>query len=87
MACGRISDSSRFPAERGDDLDSCSSSSIGRNSDSSGGSSDGGDESGGDGEVQSLYKGPLDTMDALEEVLPVKYVFSFWLHLSVLVLV
>lgn len=63
----------RFPAEqRGNDFESCSSSSIGRNSDSS---SDGGDESGGESEVQSSYKGPLDTMDALEEVLPVKYVF------------
>ncbi|XP_018811493.1 uncharacterized protein LOC108984112 [Juglans regia] len=60
----------RFRAEqRGDDLESCSSSSIGRNSDSL---SDGGDESGGESEIQSSYKGPLDTMDALEEVLPVK---------------
>lgn len=75
MPCGRIYNSPRFPTERGGDLDSCSSSSIGRNSDSSGGSSDGGDESGGETEVQSSYKGPLDTMDALEEVLPVKYVF------------
>ncbi|OVA08347.1 hypothetical protein BVC80_209g72 [Macleaya cordata] len=50
--------------------DSCSSSSIGRNSDSSGRSveSDGEDET----EVQSSYKGPLDTMDALEEVLPIR---------------
>uniref|UniRef100_A0A5B7CBS5 Uncharacterized protein n=2 Tax=Davidia involucrata TaxID=16924 RepID=A0A5B7CBS5_DAVIN len=70
----------RFPAgetaknvvqKREEELDSCSSSSIGRNSDSSGGSSDGNDGSG-EGEVQSSYKGPLDTMDALEEVLPIK---------------
>ncbi|XP_015869910.3 protein OXIDATIVE STRESS 3 LIKE 1 isoform X2 [Ziziphus jujuba] len=52
------------------DSDSCSSSSIGRNSDLSGGSSDG-EESAND-EVQSSYKGPLGTMDALEEVLPLK---------------
>ncbi|XP_062149103.1 protein OXIDATIVE STRESS 3 LIKE 1-like [Alnus glutinosa] len=72
MPCGRIYNSQRFPTERGGDLDSCSSSSIGGNSDLSGGSSDGGDESGGETEVQSSFKGPLDTMDALEEVLPVK---------------
>lgn len=50
--------------------DSCSSSSLGRNSDLSGGSSDGEDSA--DDEVQSSFKGPLDTMDALEEVLPIK---------------
>jgi hypothetical protein len=75
MPCIPIYDSPRFPAERVGDMDSCSSSSIGRNSDSSAGSSDGGDESGGESEVQSSYKGPLDTMNALEEVLPLKYVF------------
>ncbi|CAL9027562.1 unnamed protein product [Prunus brigantina] len=52
------------------DLDSCSSSSVGRNSDSSNGSSEGDDS--GEAEIQSSYKGPLDTMDQLEEVLPVK---------------
>ncbi|GMY36447.1 protein OXIDATIVE STRESS 3 LIKE 2-like [Fagus crenata] len=72
MPCIPIYDSPRFPAERVGDMDSCSSSSIGRNSDSSAGSSDGGDESGGESEVQSSYKGPLDTMNALEEVLPLK---------------
>lgn len=53
------------------ELDSCSSSSIGRNSDSSGRlsvESDGEDET----EAQSSYKGPLDTMDSLEEVLPIR---------------
>ncbi|XP_043718611.1 uncharacterized protein LOC122666638 [Telopea speciosissima] len=50
-------------------LDSCSSS-IGRNSDLSCRSSDG--EDSGEIEVQSSYKGPLDTMDALEEVLPIR---------------
>ncbi|KAL5572345.1 hypothetical protein UlMin_021942 [Ulmus minor] len=50
--------------------DSCSSTSIGRNSDLSDGSSIGDDS--GDDEVQSSYKGPLDTMDALQEVLPIK---------------
>lgn len=57
------------------DSDSCSSSSIGRNSDLSGGSLDGEDSA--DDEVQSSYKGPLDTMDALEEVLPVKYDYGY----------
>ncbi|KAJ3695581.1 hypothetical protein LUZ60_000958 [Juncus effusus] len=49
---------------------SCSSSSVGRNSDSdglNGDGSDGGDEQ---EEVQSSFKGPLDTMDALEDSLP-----------------
>lgn len=52
--------------------DPCSSSSVGRNSDTSDG---GGDESGEENEVQSSFKGPLDTMNALQEVLPLKYVF------------
>lgn len=63
----------RFPSgveEREEGLDSCSSSSIGRNSDASGGSSEG--EDSGETEVQSSYKGPLETMDALEDVLVVK---------------
>ncbi|KAF5201992.1 hybrid signal transduction histidine kinase M-like protein [Thalictrum thalictroides] len=51
------------------DDDCCSSSSIGRNSDSGRSNSDGDDD---DGEVQSSYKGPLDTLDALQEVLPIK---------------
>lgn len=61
---------------------SSSTSSIGRNSDeesSAGRSSEGG---GGDGEeVQSKYKGgALDSLEVLEEVLPIKYVaFSFFL--------
>ncbi|XP_022982399.1 uncharacterized protein LOC111481236 [Cucurbita maxima] len=50
---------------------SSSSSSIGRNSDQSARSSDG-EESGESDEVQSSYKGPLDMMDSLEEVLPVR---------------
>lgn len=58
--------------ERGKEVgDSSSSSSIGRDSDSSGGESDG-DADSGDGEVQSSFKGPLDSLDALEEVLPMK---------------
>lgn len=64
--------------------DSCSSSSVGRNSDLSGGSSDGDDSA--DDEVQSSFKGPLDTMDALEEVLPTKYVFGWAFFLLVLLL-
>ncbi|OVA09471.1 hypothetical protein BVC80_7763g2 [Macleaya cordata] len=58
--------------ETEEELDSSSSSSsIGRNSDiSNGGSSEGGgfDEA----EVQSSYKGPFETMDSLEEVLPIR---------------
>ncbi|KAJ6824097.1 uncharacterized protein M6B38_129755 [Iris pallida] len=50
------------------EAESCSSS-IGRNSESSGGGSDGGDDS---EEVQSSLKGPLDTMDALEDSLPIR---------------
>ncbi|KAK9946195.1 hypothetical protein M0R45_011670 [Rubus argutus] len=47
-----------------------SSSSIGKNSDASGrSSSDDGEEN---DEAQSSYKGPLDMMDALEEVLPLR---------------
>ncbi|PIA27654.1 hypothetical protein AQUCO_07600074v1 [Aquilegia coerulea] len=49
-----------------DDDDCCSSSSIGRNSDSDG------DDDDDDGEVQSSFKSPLDTLDALQEVLPIK---------------
>jgi len=54
-----------FPAE---DSDSSSDSSIGRNSISSEDSSDQEDA----GEVESSFKGPLDTMNDLEEDLPVK---------------
>ncbi|KAG1358847.1 hypothetical protein COCNU_08G002930 [Cocos nucifera] len=51
--------------------DSCSSS-IGRNSDcSAAGSGSDGEESG-ETEVQSRYKGPLETMDAMEESLPIR---------------
>ncbi|KAL2471922.1 Uncharacterized protein Adt_40058 [Abeliophyllum distichum] len=54
-------------------LDSCNSasesSSIGKNSDISEKSLDNFDEN---EEVQSSYKGPLDAMDALEEVLPIR---------------
>ncbi|XP_065849918.1 protein OXIDATIVE STRESS 3 LIKE 1-like [Euphorbia lathyris] len=60
----------RFPVAEDDD-DSSSSSSIGRNSDLSSDGEDSGEEFE-VSEVQSLYKGPLDTMAALEEVLPIK---------------
>ncbi|XP_058206522.1 protein OXIDATIVE STRESS 3 LIKE 1-like [Rhododendron vialii] len=53
--------------ESEDQVDTSSSSSIGRNSDSSDGDGDSGEV-----EVQSPCKGPLDCLDALEEVLPVK---------------
>uniref|UniRef100_A0A2P2JAK6 Uncharacterized protein LOC105637964 n=1 Tax=Rhizophora mucronata TaxID=61149 RepID=A0A2P2JAK6_RHIMU len=61
----------RLPASEGGDFeDSDCSSSIGQNSDVSGGESS--EEDCREEEVKSSYKGPLDTMDALEEVLPVK---------------
>ncbi|KAI3994975.1 hypothetical protein MKX01_019789 [Papaver californicum] len=54
--------------------DSCSSSSsIGRNSDLSNGGGGGSDEGSDDAEVQSSYKGgPFDSMDSLEDVLPIR---------------
>ncbi|XP_075672632.1 uncharacterized protein LOC142642163 [Castanea sativa] len=73
MQCIPIYDSPRFRAERVED--SCSSSSVGRNSDTSGGGGgddDDDDESGEESEVQSSFKGPLDTMNDLQEVLPLK---------------
>ena len=54
-----------------------SSSSIGRNSDVS---SDG--EDCGENEAQSSYKGPLDMMEALEEVLPIRFVIFLFLFLG-----
>lgn len=48
---------------------SSSSSSIGKNSDMSGRSKE---NSGDADEVQSSYKGPLDDMEALEQVLPMR---------------
>ncbi|KAJ8459950.1 hypothetical protein OPV22_032876 [Ensete ventricosum] len=53
------------PGDGGED--SCSSSSLGRNSDLSAGGSG---SDGGEAEVQSRLKGPLETMDALEDSLP-----------------
>ncbi|KAF8032601.1 hypothetical protein BT93_D1501 [Corymbia citriodora subsp. variegata] len=50
---------------------SSESSSIGKNSDDTGNRSSGG-EDGEENEVQSSYKGPLEMMDALEEVLPTR---------------
>ncbi|KAH9653091.1 hypothetical protein KPL70_027292 [Citrus sinensis] len=51
---------------------SSATSSIGRNSDLSGRSTTDGDDDGDDNEVQSAYNGPLDMMNSLEEVLPVR---------------
>lgn len=56
---------------------SSATSSIGRNSDLSGRSTTDGDDDGDDNEVQSAYNGPLDMMNSLEEVLPVRFVFHF----------
>ncbi|KAK8660829.1 hypothetical protein V6N13_051737 [Hibiscus sabdariffa] len=58
---------------RGSSSVTTTSSSIGRNSDDdrvSGRSSDGGDC--GENEVQSSYKGPLDMMNSIEQVLPMR---------------
>lgn len=63
VTCFQVYGSPAFSvAAADDDVVSCSSS-IGRNSDFDGGSDD-------EAEVQSSYKGPLDTMDALEDSLP-----------------
>ncbi|XP_062091150.1 protein OXIDATIVE STRESS 3 LIKE 1-like [Humulus lupulus] len=75
MPCMSIYDSSDPKIFAGDrriepDMESCSSSSLGRNSGVSDESSNGEDSA--DDEVQSSFKGPLDTMDGLEEVLPIK---------------
>ncbi|KAF7837941.1 suppressor protein SRP40-like [Senna tora] len=65
-----IRDRSFSPEPDDDDSDSSSSSSIGRNSDSSEDSSD--REDSGEVEVQSSFKGPLDTVNDIGEVLPGK---------------
>ncbi|XP_008786650.2 uncharacterized protein LOC103704917 [Phoenix dactylifera] len=54
---------------------SCSSS-IGRNSEGSAGGSGSDGEESGETEVQSRYKGPMETMDALEESLPIRHGIS-----------
>lgn len=55
------------PAE---EVEQSCSSSVGNNSDCS--DSDGGDSP----EVQSKMKGPLETMDSLEESLPIRYLLG-----------
>ncbi|KAK4274536.1 hypothetical protein QN277_017740 [Acacia crassicarpa] len=70
----RMGGNSEVPAEFSDDLCSTSSSStssIGRNSDLSSERSTG-DEDCGENEAQSAYKGPLDMMESLEEMLPIR---------------
>ena len=64
-----VYESPALPKAADDGVASCSSLSIGRNSDCDRGSDDG-DEA----EVQSSYKGPLDTMDALQDSLPFRCV-------------
>ncbi|XP_077230902.1 protein OXIDATIVE STRESS 3 LIKE 2-like [Tasmannia lanceolata] len=67
---GMVPEDRRIPAgNEEEELASCSSSSIGRNSDFSERSLQ---SDGEDSEVQSSYKGPLDTMDSLEESLPIR---------------
>ena len=54
-----------------------SSSPIGKNS----------DDEGGENEAESSYKGPLDMMKSLEEVLPIRFEFLFcWSSLTFFVL-
>ncbi|KAF4390559.1 hypothetical protein F8388_006056 [Cannabis sativa] len=77
MPCLSIYDSSDPKNFSGDrqlkpDMECCRSSSLGRNSDVSDESSNGEDST--NDEAQNSFKGPLDTMDGLEEVLPIKYV-------------
>ncbi|XP_010261880.1 PREDICTED: uncharacterized protein LOC104600558 [Nelumbo nucifera] len=68
---GNMASSADKVDETGQDFDSCSSS-IGRNSDSGRSSAGSDGEDSGETEVQSSYKGPLDTMNALEDVLPTR---------------
>ncbi|KAG9458105.1 hypothetical protein H6P81_002613 [Aristolochia fimbriata] len=64
-----VGEAANLETKEQEDSASCSSS-IGRNSDLSGKSqSDDGDD---EAEVQSSYKGPLSTMDALEDSLPIR---------------
>lgn len=55
-----------------DSSSSSASSSIGRNSDDGEKSSEDGEDDAGDNEVESPYKGPLEMMESLEQVLPVR---------------
>ncbi|CAH1432061.1 unnamed protein product [Lactuca virosa] len=64
---------SRLPAVKEED-DSSSSSSIGKNSDAGGGDSD--------DEVQSKDNGPLNQLNDLEKVLPIKLVSVIVCHLD-----
>lgn len=76
--------------EEEEEANSCSSS-IGRNSDCSGGSAGLDEEESGEAEVESAPQGPLDTTDALEEALPMRFPLSlslsrcvaFWCESSV----
>lgn len=66
--------------ERTDSVSSSSTSSIGKNSDDEVSGDGDGDGDGEGEEVQSEYKtGALESLDALAEVLPVKYVAFFTL--------
>ncbi|KAG1334302.1 hypothetical protein COCNU_03G004210 [Cocos nucifera] len=56
------------------------SSSIGRNSDCSAAGSGSDREESGETEVQSRYKGPLETMDALEDSLSIRHGISKFYH-------
>ncbi|KAK1288498.1 hypothetical protein QJS10_CPB19g01894 [Acorus calamus] len=72
-AAGKLTEDQTFrsPHKAAEEEEGSCSSSIGRDSDCSETGSDGGGSSE-ETEVQSSYKGPLDTMDALEESLPIR---------------
>lgn len=87
VTCSLVFDLPEFPPEKGrvavsgddavkESINACSastssSSSIGKNSDLSERSSSDGEECE-ENEAQSSYKGPLDVMEALEQVLPLR---------------
>lgn len=63
---------------------SSTTSSIGKNSDLSSGEKsveNSGDNT--DHEVQSPYKGPLNAMEALEEVLPIRYIINKYIYICI----
>ncbi|AED92959.1 hypothetical protein AtNW77_Chr5g0105791 [Arabidopsis thaliana] len=60
------------PSDSSSSPSSSASSSIGRNSDDGEKSSEDGGDDAGENEVESPYKGPLEMMESLEQVLPVR---------------
>ncbi|KAG7556029.1 hypothetical protein ISN44_As11g021050 [Arabidopsis suecica] len=60
------------PSDSSSSPSSSASSSIGRNSEDGEKSSEDGEDDTGENEVESPYKGPLEMMESLEQVLPVR---------------